>query len=68
MKKVKRRKLVTLAAAIAFGAELDQPVSRILATADKPEVPTWVRAGDVAHLRSAAETLRSTTSPSRAAT
>jgi DNA-binding XRE family transcriptional regulator len=53
----KRRKLITAAAAITFGASLDEPVARILAAADEPQVPTQVRAGDLAHLRSIIETL-----------
>ncbi|MGH8573419.1 MAG: helix-turn-helix domain-containing protein, partial [Gammaproteobacteria bacterium] len=53
----KRRELITSAAAITFGASLDEPVGQILAAADAPQVPTRVRAGDVAHLRSAITTL-----------
>ncbi|HEU0129351.1 MAG TPA: hypothetical protein VFQ48_12205, partial [Pseudonocardiaceae bacterium] len=57
VEKAKRRETFTLAAAIAFGEHLDEPVERILAAADQPKVPTRVRAGDVAHLRCAIETL-----------
>ena len=53
----KRRELITLAAAIAFGDSLDEPVARILAAADEPQVPTRVRAEDVRHLSSAWEML-----------
>ncbi|MGH3905501.1 MAG: helix-turn-helix transcriptional regulator [Pseudonocardiaceae bacterium] len=53
----KRRELITSAAAIAFGASLDQPVQQILAAADEPQVPTRVAAGDVRHLRGAVEIL-----------
>jgi hypothetical protein len=53
----KRRDLIASAAAIAFGASLDEPVARILAAADQPQVPTQVRTGDVLHLRGAWETL-----------
>lgn len=56
MRNAKRRELVTLAAAIAFGANLDEPAERILAAAE-PQVPTRVRDGDVTHLRSVTETL-----------
>ena len=52
-----RRELVASAAAIAFGAGLDQPVGRIIAAADEPQVPSRVRAGDVRHLRDAVEVL-----------
>lgn len=52
-----RRELVASAAAIAFGAGLDQPVARIIAATDQPQVPTRVRAGDVRHLRDAVEML-----------
>ena len=52
-----RRELVASAAAIAFGAGLDQPVERIIAAADEPRVPTRVRAGDVRHLHDAVEML-----------
>ncbi len=52
-----RRELVASAAAIAFGASLDQPVGRIIAAADEPQVPSRVRAGDVRHLHSAVEML-----------
>ncbi|MBV9161067.1 MAG: helix-turn-helix domain-containing protein [Pseudonocardiales bacterium] len=48
-----RRELVASAAAIAFGASLDQPVGRIIAAAEEPQVPTRVRAGDVHHVHSA---------------
>ncbi|MGH3925732.1 MAG: hypothetical protein ACRDTT_23215, partial [Pseudonocardiaceae bacterium] len=58
VEKAKRRELVPLAAAIAFGDHLDEPVERILAAADEPQVPARVRGGDVAHLRTALETLR----------
>jgi transcriptional regulator with XRE-family HTH domain len=52
-----RRELVASAAAIAFGVGLDQPVGRIIAAADEPQVPSRVRAGDVRHLRDAVEML-----------
>ncbi len=52
-----RRELVASAAAIAFGAGLDQPVGRIIAAADEPQVPSRVRAGNVRHLRDAVEML-----------
>ncbi len=52
----KRREFVTSAAAIAFGASLDQPVHRILAAAE-PDVPTQVGVGDVRHLRDVVEML-----------
>ncbi|MGQ0779400.1 MAG: helix-turn-helix domain-containing protein [Pseudonocardiales bacterium] len=58
VEKAKRRELVALAAAITFGSRLDEPVKRILNAADEPQVPTRVRVGDVAHLRTAVETLR----------
>ncbi|MGH3975170.1 MAG: helix-turn-helix transcriptional regulator, partial [Pseudonocardiaceae bacterium] len=48
-----RREVVASAAAIAFGAGLDQPVLRIIAAAAEPQTPTRVRAGDVQHLRDA---------------
>ena len=54
----KRRELITTAAAITFGGNLDEPVAQILAAADQPQVPTRVRAGDVAYLRDAVETLK----------
>lgn len=47
----KRRQLLTSAAAITFGAALDQPVARIIAQADDQRVPATVRAGDVRDLR-----------------
>lgn len=53
----KRRELVASAAAIAFGASLDQPVGRIIAAAEEPQVPTRVRPGDVQHVHSAATML-----------
>lgn len=58
VEKAKRRELVALAAAITFGDRLDEPMERILATADKRQVPTRVRSEDVAHLRTTLETLR----------
>lgn len=57
VKASKRRELITLAAAIAFGDHLEEPVARILAAADEPQVPARVRAGDVRHLRDTWETL-----------
>ena len=57
VKASKRRKLITLAAAIAFGEHLEEPVARILTAADEPQVPARVRAGDVRHLRDTWETL-----------
>jgi len=56
-KNSKRRDLITSAAAVSFGDSLDEPVQRILAVADEPQVPTRVRAGDVLHLRGAWEAL-----------
>jgi hypothetical protein len=53
----KRRKLATVAAAVAFGASLDQPAMRIIAQADEPQIPTTVRPGDVRELRVATEML-----------
>jgi transcriptional regulator with XRE-family HTH domain len=47
----KRRQLLASAAAITFGAALDQPARRIIAQADSPQVPATVRAGDVRDLR-----------------
>ncbi|MGH3795603.1 MAG: hypothetical protein ACRDSP_12005 [Pseudonocardiaceae bacterium] len=57
VKNTNRSELVALAAAITFGASLDEPVERILAAAEEPQVPTRVRAGDVRHLRGAVEKL-----------
>ncbi|HEU0088188.1 MAG TPA: hypothetical protein VFQ77_11170 [Pseudonocardiaceae bacterium] len=57
MTNAKRRNVITAAAAVAFGDSLDEPVARILAAADEPQVPTRVRAGDVRHLSGAVETL-----------
>lgn len=57
VKASKRRELITLSAAIAFGGHLDEPAARILAAADEPQVPARVRTGDVRHLRSAWEAL-----------
>jgi transcriptional regulator with XRE-family HTH domain len=54
----KRRDLIASAAAIAFGAGLDEPVERILAAAGQPRVSSRVRAGDVQHLRNTWEALR----------
>jgi transcriptional regulator with XRE-family HTH domain len=48
---------VASAAAITFGASLDQPVEMIISAADEPQIPTRVRAGDVRHLRRAVEAL-----------
>lgn len=53
----KRRHLLARAAAITFGAVLDQPVARIIAQADDQRVPTTVRAGDVRDLRATVEML-----------
>ncbi len=53
----RRRPLLANAAAITFGAALDQPVIRIIAQADNPQVPTTVRAGDVRDLRMATDML-----------
>lgn len=58
VKNAKRRELITSAAAITFGDSLDEPVARILAAADQPQVPARVRNGDVAHLRDAVEIIR----------
>ncbi|MFN2495125.1 MAG: helix-turn-helix domain-containing protein [Pseudonocardiaceae bacterium] len=58
----KRRELITSAAAITFGASLDEPVVSILAAADEPQVPTRVRMGDVRDLRCAWETVRASMS------
>ncbi|HEY2765276.1 MAG TPA: helix-turn-helix transcriptional regulator [Pseudonocardiaceae bacterium] len=52
-----RSEIVALAAAITFGAGLDEPVERILAAADEPQVPARVRAGDVRHLRAVVDKL-----------
>lgn len=49
--------LVTQAAAITFGASLDEPVEMIITAADERQVPTRVRAGDVRHLSTAVATL-----------
>lgn len=56
VEKAKRRELVVLAAALAFGDRLDEPVEQIVAAVDEPQVPTRVRVGDVAYLRTAFET------------
>jgi len=53
----KRRELPASAAAITFGATLDQPVGTIIAAAEQPQVPTQVRPGDVRHVHSAAQWL-----------
>lgn len=58
VKDSKRRELITSAAAVAFGASLEDPVHRIFAAADQPQVSTRVRAGDVEYLREAWEILR----------
>jgi hypothetical protein len=48
----KRRELPASAAAITFGANLDQPVATIIAAA-QPPIPTRVRPGDVRHVHHA---------------
>lgn len=53
----KRRQLIANAAAIMFGATLQQPITRIIAQADDVRVPSTVRTGDVRDLRTAAEML-----------
>lgn len=53
----KRRQLLASAAAITFGAALDQPVTRIIAQADNQRIPATVRAGDVRDLRATVEML-----------
>jgi transcriptional regulator with XRE-family HTH domain len=53
----KRRHLLASAAAITFGAALDQPIARIIAQADDQRVPTTVRVGDVRDLRATVEML-----------
>jgi transcriptional regulator with XRE-family HTH domain len=53
----KRRELPASAAAITFGATLDQPVGTIIAAAEQPQVPTRVRPGDVRHVHSTAQWL-----------
>lgn len=63
VRNAKRRELVTLAAAITFGASLDEPVERILAAVDERQVPTRVRPGDVAHLRWATAMRKSSCTP-----
>jgi len=50
----KRRELAASAAAITFGANLDQPVAMIIAAAEQPpQIPTRVRPGDVRHMHHA---------------
>jgi len=54
----KRRELPASAAAITFGATLDQPIATIIAAAEQPpQVPTRVRPGDVYHVHSTARLL-----------
>lgn len=53
----KRRQVITMAAAVAFGAALDQPAVQIIAEADERQIPTTVRAGDVRDLASTVDVL-----------
>ncbi|MGH3718887.1 MAG: helix-turn-helix transcriptional regulator [Pseudonocardiaceae bacterium] len=53
----KRRELTTVAAAVAFGATLDEPAMRIIVQADEPQIPATVRPGDIRELRATTEML-----------
>ena len=53
----KRRELITVAAAVAFGAALNRPATRIIAEADVALVPATVRPGDVRELQQTVEVL-----------
>ncbi|WP_157227670.1 hypothetical protein [Nocardia asiatica] len=52
-----RRDFIALAAAVAFGAQLEQPATMIIDAADRSRVPATVRSGDIRQLQATADAL-----------
>jgi hypothetical protein len=52
-----RRDFIALAAAAAFGAQLEQPATMIIDAADRSRIPAAVRTGDIRQLQATADAL-----------